>query len=69
MQMSQTTERLNPRRTAVIPLPLSDIRQRITDIEERHGIPRMSAAAAREYVCSRCDIVMAKALGIIPRGA
>ena len=66
--MPQVTGSISLQHAATMPLPISDIRQRITDIEERHGIPRMSSNAAREYVRSRCDIVMARALGIIPRG-
>lgn len=42
---------------AHMPLPLSEIRQRITDIEERYSIPRLPADKAIGYVNRRCNVV------------
>lgn len=67
--MSQITVRLDPRHAAAMPLPLDDIRQRITDIEERAMVRHLSSSAIVLHVHRRCNIAMARALGIIPRDA
>lgn len=42
---------------AAMPQPLDDIRQRITDIEERAGLPRLPAPAVASYVHRRCNVI------------
>ena len=69
MTMPHVTGSISLRHADHIPLPLDEIRQRITDIEERANLPRLHLAAVSRHVDRRCNIVRAKALGIIPRDA
>lgn len=48
---------IDRRHAAAMPTALSDIRQRITDIEERASLPRASPAAVIRHVDRRCNIV------------